>query len=85
VHLMDTKQPLVAAEVDRRARDLKGALREGEARTAMRVALETEGSTTIRVLRHWTKHLAVLQAAQAALRDAYAAFPADNRPVPAPY
>jgi hypothetical protein len=48
---MDTKQPLVAAEVDRRARDVKEALRAREARTAMRAAPEIGRSTTTRVLR----------------------------------
>jgi hypothetical protein len=32
----------------------------------------------------WTKHATVLQAATTALQRAYAAFPVDNRPVPAP-
>lgn len=32
----------------------------------------------------WTEHKAVLQNALAALQQAYQAFPADNRPVPAP-
>ena len=32
----------------------------------------------------WQRHLTVLQAAQQAINQAYAAFPEDNRPVPAP-